>query len=100
MPGANRSQLPVRHALLLLLAISLCFISSSVQEKVLTFGSAVAAFHGAVRRFHFLIACGLLQEKASLVLSYWIKKLEFFQFYLLSHGDFLNAPTRCLMKCM
>jgi hypothetical protein len=78
--GANRSQLSVRCALLLLLAGSLCLISSSVQEKVLTFGSATAPFHGVVPRFHFLIDCGLLQEEVGLVLSYRIKKLEVFQF--------------------
>jgi ABC-type uncharacterized transport system permease subunit len=78
--GANRSQLPVRRALLLLLTGSLCLISSSVQEKVLTFGSVAAPFHGVVHRFHFLIACGLLQEEAGFVLSYRIKKLEVFQF--------------------
>jgi hypothetical protein len=64
--------------LLLPLAGSLHLISSLVQEKVLTFGSVVAPFHGAVRRFHFLIACGLLQEEASLVLSYRIKKFKVF----------------------
>jgi hypothetical protein len=76
--GANRSQLPVRRALLLLLAGSLCLISSSVQEKVLTFGSVVDSFHGVVRWFHFPVACGLLQEEAGLVLSYRIKKLKVF----------------------
>jgi hypothetical protein len=80
MRGAYRSQLLVKRALLLLLAGSLCLISSLVQEKVLTFGSAAAPFHGVVRRLHFPIACGLLQEEAGLVLSYQIKKLEVFQF--------------------
>jgi hypothetical protein len=75
--GANRSQLPVRCALLLL-AGSLCLISSSVQEKVLTFGYVAAPFHGAVHQFRFLIACRLLQEEAGLVLRYRIKKLEVF----------------------
>jgi hypothetical protein len=64
--------------LLLLLAGSLHLISSSVQEKVLTFGFVVAPFHGAIHQFHFLIACGLLQEEVGLVLSYRIKKLEIF----------------------
>jgi hypothetical protein len=76
--GANQSQLPVRRALLLLLTGLLCLISSSVQEKVLTFGSAAAPFHGAVHQFHFLIACGLLQAEAGLILSYRIKKLKLF----------------------
>jgi hypothetical protein len=76
--GANRSQLPARRALLLLLAGSFRLISSSVQEKVLTFGSIAVPFHGDVHQFCFLIACGLLQEEAGLVLSYRIKKLEVF----------------------
>jgi hypothetical protein len=67
------------RALLLLLTGSLCLISSSVQ-KVLTFGSAAAPFHGVIRQFHFPIACALLQEEAGLVLSYRIKKLEVLQF--------------------
>jgi ABC-type uncharacterized transport system permease subunit len=79
-PGANRSQLPVRRALVLLLAGLLYLISSSIQEKVLTFSSAAAPFHGVVHQFCFLIACGLLQEEAGFVLSYRIKKLEVFQF--------------------
>jgi hypothetical protein len=52
-PGANRFQLPVRHALLLLLAGSLWLISSSVQKKILTFGSVAALFNGAVISFVF-----------------------------------------------
>jgi hypothetical protein len=38
--------------------------------------------------------------KAGLLLSYRIKKLKVFEFKLLSYGDFLNAPTRCSVKCM
>jgi hydrogenase/urease accessory protein HupE len=74
--GANGSQLPIRRALLLLLIGSLCLISSSVQEKVLTFGSVAALFHGVVHRFCFPIASGLLQEEIGFVLSYRNKKLD------------------------
>jgi hydrogenase/urease accessory protein HupE len=62
--------------LLLLLIGSLCLISSSVQEKVLTFGSVAALFHGVVHRFRFPIASGLLQKETGFILSYRIKKLE------------------------
>jgi hypothetical protein len=36
--------------------------------------------------------------KASLVLSYWIKKLEVFGFKLLSREGSLNMPSSCSVK--
>jgi hypothetical protein len=43
--------------------------------------------------------CGLLQELIPVILlSHWIKRLEDSWFKLLSHGDFLNTPTRCSVK--
>jgi hypothetical protein len=39
-------------------------------------------------------------EKPILLLSCQIEKLEVLSFRSLSHGDFLNVPNKCLVKCM
>jgi hypothetical protein len=66
--------------------------------------------NGASPRLHFfsssvisIFACvrGLLQELFPVIfLSHQIERLEDSWFKSLSHGEFLNAPTRCSVKCL
>jgi hypothetical protein len=39
-------------------------------------------------------------SKLVLSLSHWIKRLEFFSFFLHSHRCFLSTHVRCSMKCL
>jgi hypothetical protein len=46
----------------------------------------------------FSFVCGLLQVRVGLALELWIKRLEFFSFFICSQGGFIVTSTSYLMK--